>query len=75
MGTVDPKEYRIGPEDILLISIWKNEAMSRTVPVRPDGKITMPLLNDVEAAGLTPMQLREVLATKLAEFMPIPEVR
>ena len=48
--------------------------MSRTVPVRQDGKITLPLLNDVEAAGLTPMELREVLAKKLADFMAIPEV-
>jgi polysaccharide export outer membrane protein len=73
-GTVDPREYRIGPDDVLHVSIWKNEAMSRTVPVRQDGKITMPLLNDVEAAGLTPMELREVLAKKLADFMAIPEV-
>ena len=73
-GTVDPNEYRIGPEDLLLISIWKNEVMSRTVPVRPDGKITMPLLNDVVAAGLTPMEFREVLIQKLAEYMPAPEI-
>ena len=51
-------DYRIGPEDVLLIAVWKNEAMSRTVPVRPDGMISLPLLNDVQAAGLTPMQLR-----------------
>jgi polysaccharide export outer membrane protein len=73
-GAVDPSEYRIGPEDVLQISIWKNEAMSRTVPVRPDGKITLPLLNDVEAAGLTPMQFRDALIKKLTEYMPAPEV-
>jgi polysaccharide export outer membrane protein len=66
--------YRIGPEDKLQISIWKNEAMSRTVPVRPDGMVSLPLINDVEAAGLTPMELREVLTRKLAEFIPTPEV-
>ena len=73
-GSVDPNEYRIGPEDVLQISIWKNDAMSRTVPVRPDGKITLPLLNDVEAAGLTPMEFRDVLVKKLAEYMPSAEV-
>ena len=48
--------------------------MSRTVPVRPDGKITLPLLNDVEAAGLTPMEFRDVLVKTLTEYMPAPEV-
>jgi len=73
-GTVDPNEYRIGPGDVLQVSIWKNEAVSRTVPVRPDGKIGLPLLNDVEAAGYTPMELRDVLVRKLTEYMPEPEV-
>ena len=66
--------YRIGPEDTLQISVWKNEAMSRTVPVRPDGKISLPLLNDVQAAGRTALELREVLTQKLAEYIPSPEV-
>ncbi len=66
--------YRIGPEDTLQISIWKNEAMSRTVPVRPDGKISLPLVNDIQAAGLTALELREVLTQKLAEYIPSPEV-
>jgi polysaccharide export outer membrane protein len=73
-GSVDPNEYRIGPEDVLQISVWKNEAISRTVPVRPDGKVTLPLLNDVVAAGFTPMQFRDLLTQKLAEYMPTPEV-
>jgi polysaccharide export outer membrane protein len=67
-------EYRIGPEDVLQISVWKNEAMSRMVPVRPDGKISLPLLNDVQAADLTPMQLRDVLIKKMTEYAPAPEV-
>src|SRR5436309_13864220 len=67
-------DYRIGPEDVLDIAVWNNTAISRTVPVRPDGKISLPLLNDVQAAGLTPMQLRDVLIKKLAEYMPTPEV-
>ena len=73
-GAVDPNEYRIGPEDVLQISVWKNDAISRTVPVRPDGKVTLPLLNDVVAAGFTPMQFRDLLIQKLAEYMPAPEV-
>jgi polysaccharide export outer membrane protein len=69
-----PEAYRIGPEDMLQISVWKNESMSRTVPVRPDGKISLPLLNDVQAAGLTALELREVLAQKMSEYIPSPEV-
>lgn len=67
-------DYVIGPEDLLQVSIWKNEAMSRTLPVRPDGKISLPLLHDIHAAGLTPLQLRDKIAAALAEFMPNPEV-
>jgi polysaccharide export outer membrane protein len=69
-----PDEYRIGPEDVLQVSVWKNEALTRVVPVRPDGKISLPLLNDVQAAGLTALELRESLAQKLADYMPNPEV-
>ena len=74
----DPKaqegDYRIGPEDLLDISVWNNPPLNRTAPVRPDGMISLPLLNDVQAAGLTPMQLRELLTKRLAEYMPNPEV-
>ena len=66
--------YRIGPEDVLQISVWNNEAMSRTAPVRPDGRISLPLLNDVQAAGLTPMELRDQLMQRLVDYMPHPEV-
>jgi polysaccharide biosynthesis/export protein len=69
-----PETYRIGPEDVLSISVWKNEAMSRAVPVRPDGKISLPLLNDVQAGGLTALELRDVLTKQLAAYMPNPEV-
>src|SRR5207245_11099600 len=67
-------EYRIGPEDLLDIAVWNNTVISRTVPVRPDGKISLPLLNDVQAAGLPPSHLRDVLMKKLADYMPSPEV-
>ena len=66
--------YRIGAEDVLQISVFSNDALSRTVPVRPDGMISLPLLNDVKAAGLTPMELRESLMKKLVEFVPSPEI-
>jgi polysaccharide export outer membrane protein len=72
--TTPPDEYRIGPEDTLAIAVWKNESLTRTVPVRPDGKISLPLLNDVQAAGLSALQLRDVLAQKLGAYMPNPEV-
>jgi polysaccharide biosynthesis/export protein len=67
-------DYKIGPEDLLDISVWKNPELSRTVPVRPDGKVSLPLVNDIQAAGLTPTALRQQLIDRLAEFIPAPEV-
>ena len=66
--------YQIGPEDVLEISVWKNPELSRTVPVRPDGKVSLPLVNDIQAAGLTPIDLRDQVTTKLSEYIPAPEV-
>jgi polysaccharide biosynthesis/export protein len=73
-GGAAPSDYVIGPEDVLQVSVWKNDSLSRVVPVRPDGKISLPLLHDIQAAGLTAMQLRDKLAVALAEYMPNPEV-
>lgn len=73
-SALSPGEYRIGPEDVLKISVWNNEALSPTVQVRPDGKISLPLVNDIQAAGLTPAELRDILVQRLAEYMPNPEV-
>jgi polysaccharide export outer membrane protein len=67
-------DYKIGVDDVLDIAVWNNTTVSRTVPVRPDGKISLPLLNEVPAAGLTPTQLRANLMAKLVEYMPNPEV-
>jgi polysaccharide biosynthesis/export protein len=67
-------EYVIGPEDVLDIAVWDNTQLTRSVPVRPDGKISLPLLNDVKAAGLTPMQLRQHLTTALAPYIPAATV-
>jgi polysaccharide export outer membrane protein len=66
--------FRIGPEDILDVQVWKNSDLSRIVPVRPDGMISLPLVNDIQAAGLTPTDLRQHITQRLAEFVPSPEV-
>jgi polysaccharide biosynthesis/export protein len=66
--------YQIGPEDVLEISVWKNPELSRTVPVRPDGKVSLPLVNDIQASGLTPIDLRDQVTAKLSEYIPAPEV-
>jgi polysaccharide export outer membrane protein len=66
--------YVIGPEDVLYIHVWKEEALSRTVLVRMDGKISLPLVDDVQAAGLTARQLKDVLTKRLREFVDNPNV-
>lgn len=66
--------YRIGPADVLQISVWKNDALTQEVPVRPDGMISFPLVNEIRAAGLTPMQLRDLLARKLAPYVSSPQI-
>ncbi len=68
------KDYRIGPEDVLDVLVWKNAELSRTVPVRPDGKVSLPLVNDIQAAGLTPAELRQQLTQRLSEYVQAPEV-
>lgn len=67
-------DYVIGAEDMLDINVWKETDISRKVPVRPDGKISLPLLNDVQAVGLTPMQLQEVVTEGLKKFIANPQV-
>jgi polysaccharide biosynthesis/export protein len=66
--------YKIGPQDILKIDVWREDQLTRVVPVRPDGKITLPLLNDVQAAGLTPMELADVIREDLKKFINNPQV-
>jgi polysaccharide export outer membrane protein len=66
--------YAIGIGDVLEISVWKNADLSVTVPVRPDGRISMPLLGDVQAAGMTPLALRQALTDGLKEFVTAPGV-
>jgi len=69
----DPN-YSIGFEDVLNIDVWNEPGISRTVPVRRDGKISLPLLNDVQAAGLTPMQLSSEIEEKLHATVLRPQV-
>jgi polysaccharide export outer membrane protein len=71
--TVSP-DYVIGADDSLKIDVWREGQLSGVVPVRPDGKITLPLLNDIQAAGYTPMQLEADLTTRLAKFVTDPVV-
>jgi polysaccharide export outer membrane protein len=72
-AATDPK-YVIGPQDVLDINVWKEPTISRTVPVRPDGKISLPLLNDVQAAGLTPQKLGEEITADLRKYLENPQV-
>ena len=67
-------EYVIGTEDVLQINVWKESDVSGSVPVRPDGKISLPLLNDVQAAGLTPVQLATEISHRLKQFITEPHV-
>jgi len=66
--------YKIGPQDVLRIDVWKEAEISRAVPVRPDGKISLPLLNDVQASGLTAMELANNITEGLKKFINNPQV-
>jgi len=73
-SAVNNSTYIIGPEDTLHIAVWKEPDLTATLPVRSDGKISMPLLNDVQAAGLTPMQLADSITEKLKKYVTDPRV-
>jgi polysaccharide export outer membrane protein len=73
-GIGDRETYVIGVTDVLTISVWGNQDLSQRVPVRPDGKISVPLLDDVLAAGLTPMELKQVLTREFSEYVSNPHV-
>lgn len=72
-GTVDGT-YRIGVDDLVQVSVWRNPELSVTVPVRPDGKISVPLIGDVQAGGLTPMEVGTAVKEKLGAFIRDPNV-
>lgn len=73
-GVVVPADYVIGPEDILTIVFWREKDLSSDVVVRPDGRISLPVLQDVDAAGLTPQQLRESLTKTAERYVEDPNV-
>jgi polysaccharide export outer membrane protein len=68
------EKYIIRPSDMLTVSVWKQPSLSGALLVRPDGKISMPLLGDIEASGTTPMQLSAQISNKLQKFVRDPEV-
>ncbi len=72
--TRDAADYRIGPRDVIQIAVWNEPEISRTIQVRPDGKISLPPLGDVQAAGLTAMQLAEVIHKGLMTYLTNPQV-
>ena len=73
-GVTDRDHYVIGPEDVLSIHVWKEDALSRTVSVRIDGNISLPLIHEIKAAGLTPLQLEAAITETLKGFYENPNV-
>src|SRR5215467_10829756 len=73
-GSQSPSDYVIGADDMLHISVWKEPDLSETLPVRPDGKISMPLLGDVDAAGMSPTDLGNSIRDKLKKYIADPRV-
>jgi polysaccharide biosynthesis/export protein len=71
---VDPKTYLIGAEDILQVKVWREQDLSGPVGVRPDGKISLPLIGDLQASGLTPEKLAAVITAGFSKFVTNPEV-
>jgi polysaccharide export outer membrane protein len=71
---VDPSTYRVGPEDLLEISVWREDALRKEVLVRPDGGISYPLVGDVHAAGKTVLEIRDEIARRLQKFIADPAV-
>jgi polysaccharide export outer membrane protein len=72
--TGQPGDYVIGPEDVLAVNVWKEPEISRSVPVRPDGMISIPLIGELGASGRTPAQLRSDIRQKLSRYLSNPEV-
>jgi polysaccharide export outer membrane protein len=71
---VRPDSYIIGAEDVLTVFVWKEPDMTKTVPVRPDGMISLPLIGEIKAAGYTPVQLQDVLAESMKKMISDPQV-
>ena len=69
-ASTSPKDYRIGPEDVLFISVWKEEELQREVLVRPDGGVSFPLAGDVQVAGKTPKEVEKEITTRVQKYIP-----
>src|SRR5678816_2771401 len=67
-----PSEYRLGPEDVIEVFVWKEPELSTTVVIRPDGRISLPLTNELEASGKTAIQLQKDITEKLREYITQP---
>ncbi len=74
VAAVDPKGYKIGPEDVLMIRVWREPELSGQLAVRPDGKISLPLIGETQAAGFSPEALATSISTALTKYMTHPEV-
>ena len=74
-GPIDPQRYVIGAEDSLQITVWKEPTLSGTIPVRPDGMISLVLVGDLRAAGLTPMALSADISLRLKKYIQTPWLR
>lgn len=72
--SVPPTEFLIGPEDVLVVTVWRNQELSKEVIVTPDGRISLPLIGDIVAAGLSAQALSKHVADRLAEYMSTPTV-
>lgn len=70
----EAKDYILGPTDVVRVSVWRNEDLSISVPVRPDGKISVPLIGDVQASGRSPQALSDSIETLLTEYIREPQV-
>ncbi len=69
-----PKDFLLGPEDVVEVTVWRNQDLSRTVNVRPDGMISLPLIGDIQASGLTAAQVSEKISKRLTEYKENPSV-
>ena len=72
--SVSEAEYKIGAQDVLRVDVWKEPEITRTIPVRPDGKISLPLVNDIQAAGLTSLELASSISEGLKKYLNNPQV-
>ncbi len=70
----ESEDYLLGPEDVLQVIVWENDKISKEVSIRPDGKISLPLIGEVQAAGMPASKLQEEIAAKLSEYKETPEV-